>query len=183
MRESFEAELEIIKRLENHPNIVQLIDHIMTPTNCYLIMEYCDLNHLEDYFKKNRTMDRLEKVKLMRQSANAVVYMHTRDPPIIHRDIKPTNILMKTESGKAIAKIGDFGVSKLFEPHMQTSLYTDCGTEFYKAPEFFTGGETGLRYNSAVDVFALGLVFAEMLRFGAESKKFLPLSCKCCYKM
>ena len=181
MRESFEHELDIIKRLQNHQHIVRLIDHIITQTNCYLIMEFCDLNHLEDYFKKNPTLDQQKRIELMKQSADGLAYIHTQSPPIVHRDIKPTNLLMKTESGNAIVKIDDFGVSKLFESQMQTSLHTDCGTEYYKAPEFFSFGDEGLRYKSGVDVYALGLVFAEMMRFGAGSMQFLPLSGKCSF--
>lgn len=143
-----ENELAIFSQLKGHKNIVQLLDNIDDGSRHWIIMEFCDLGDLPHYFGKYRpTMG--TKLKLMYECTNAIAYMHSFNPPIIHRDIKPGNILVMTQKGgEPVAKITDFGIGKLFEQHpnaMHQTMSTLAGTAAYMAPEFFAADGDYLR--------------------------------------
>ena len=107
----------------------------------------------------------------MLQSASAVEFMHGQNPPTIHRDIKPENILLKKEAGENTVKLSDFGVSRISE---DTMMSTHCGSHYFMAPEL-SAETANIKYDSSVDVFALGLVY--LVIFQSECyRDLLPLS-------
>ena len=183
MRDMAKRELKIIQDLQSHPNIVRIYDHIMQQKTCWIFLEYCDLSNLKVYLIKNKDLSMLDKLKIMSQSASAVAFMHNQTPPIIHRDIKLENILMKREGLEDVVKITDFGVSKICDEQQTLSqalkhgqvLTTTCGSSYFMAPEFYAESDGGTLYDSSIDVYSLGLVFLVLL----DNKLFpdlIPLS-------
>ena len=166
-----------------HPNIAGCYDHFrFSSTHHALAMELFDMD-LGHFFKlkHNRVIPLMVDVSL--QSATGLAYLHTRQPPLIHRDIKPQNILIKTDprTNKIVAKLSDLGISNILEsgctfenPTMQelvdaiNNMITTVGgrgTKAFLAPEFFAAKDgRGLvngkfRIDPSVDIFALGLVY------------------------
>jgi serine/threonine protein kinase len=160
----------------NHPNIMALYD-----TRCkqkedfwaevYMIFEYCSGGTLSDRLQKPST--KALDIKWMRQLANAVAYIHAL--ALVHRDLKPDNILLSATDN---IKIGDFGLARDFvaakrENETWANYYMSaaCGTLFYMAPEVFEG-----HYTEKGDVFALGV-----LLYAIEERKCFEINGMKCY--
>ncbi len=129
-------------------------------------MEFCEKGDLVKYFNKcnedNIQISEEAKLKFMSDIAHGVEYLHKRN--IIHRDIKPNNILLA--GNPSVAKLTDFDLSKFLGPSQDTStMSTKVGTEAFKAPEFFFRTDEGkLQYKRSVDIFAMGLTFLAMIQ-------------------
>tara|TARA_B100000902_G_scaffold382113_1_gene419403 strand:+ start:2513 stop:3520 length:1008 start_codon:yes stop_codon:yes gene_type:complete len=168
-------ETDIMSKL-HHPNIVQYLGYVDEPF--IIIMEYIpNKNLLENIcsLKKN------EKIPIMKDILQGLAYFHNRRPQsLIHRDIKPTNILL-TQSKRA--KITDFGISKLYNLERKNSfsslekcrnssetdneLTNDVGTLRYRAPETFLHN---YKYNYKVDIYSCGILLYEMF----EKTRYIP---------
>ena len=157
-RRRFERERDILAAL-SHPHIAVLydagVDDLEHP---YLAMEWVDGVSLTEYCTKNG-LGFLERVALFLQILDAVQYAHAR--LVAHRDLKPSNILV-TAAGHA--KLLDFGIAKLLDTALDgatelTQAGTRLATPEYAAPEQLTGEPLTV----AVDVFALGVIFYELL--------------------
>ena len=108
------------------------------------MMEYCDLGDLDEFFENySKILQGLDpKITLMKQIIQGIAFLHLKN--IVHRDIKPGNILLKNEDGSAVVKLGDFGLSKILDPNSTTSsMSSDVGTVIFKAPEFFNQNPQG----------------------------------------
>ena len=116
----------------------------------------------------------------MRETASAIHHLHNHSPQIIHRDIKPQNILMTDIGGKHVAKLSDFGFAKLYDhSHSGSACYTsNKGTTCYMAPEFFIYEEGELAYSASVDVFSLGLVYFAIKEYSPNNMSTNPVSGK-----
>ena len=114
-------------------------------------------------FLKKSSIGFAQKLEIMSQIAQGVEYLHRND--IIHRDIKPGNILVQNNSPIEI-KLTDFDVSKFLEAESETSVMTsNVGTNPFKAPEFFMRNEQKkISYHRNVDVYAAGLTFLALLQ-------------------
>ena len=100
----------------------------------------------------------------MGQIAKGIAFLHHKN--IVHRDVKPGNILLKSIDGYIYVKLGDFGLSRFLDPDDITSaMSSNVGTQWFNAPEFWDRqpGER-VRYHRNVDVYAAGLTFAAMLQ-------------------
>jgi serine/threonine-protein kinase ULK/ATG1 len=164
--ERLRFEMDVMKKL-NHKNIVQCYDTFVTDRYIYLFMEYCNYGSLGDLIK-TRNLDENDTKKIMIQMKDGLEYL--RDMKIMHRDLKPTNILLhveKTEDNvknidisKLIIKIADFGFAKYFNPDEDLNLNnTMCGTPLYMAPEIVCLG----KYNSKSDLWSIGVIIYEMI--------------------
>ncbi|KAK2707707.1 cyclin-dependent kinase-like 1 [Artemia franciscana] len=146
-------EIRMLKQLR-HPNIVSLIEVFRRKKKLHLVFEYCDftvLNILEKHPKG--APENLTK-KLIRQILQAVNFCHQNR--CVHRDIKPENILL-TKDG--VVKLCDFGFARNLSPN---ESYTDyVATRWYRSPELLVGD---VHYGPPVDVWAIGCVFAELVR-------------------
>jgi len=142
--------MELIKR-NPHPNIVGCYDIINTSHETLLILEYCDSGDLKTILKKP-IKEKFAQFYFC-QLANGLKYLSYHN--IIHRDIKPKNILL-TDNRK-ILKIADFGFATNFKT--QSLHETMCGSPMYMAPEIMNNN----MYNNQTDLWSIGMILYEML--------------------
>jgi serine/threonine protein kinase len=150
----FEREAKSLARL-THPNIVKVTDYGEFEGKPYLVMPYLPGGTLKDRIKQGQ-IPWQEAVRLILPIAQALEYAHEHN--IIHRDVKPSNILL-TEKGQPM--LTDFGVAKLFDMDATADLTgtgMGVGTPEYMAPEQWQG-----QVSAQTDVYALGVVLYEMV--------------------
>ena len=144
----------------NHPGIVKLYDVGETERgDPYFVMEHVEGPTLEDYCR-DYGPDTDETLRIFVQICKAVSHFHHLQ--VIHRDLKPTNILISSPDGVAVPKIVDFGLSKATHPGLQSLSDPSSGTVgtwFYLSPETVFGKKPGI----AADVYSLGAILHEML--------------------
>ena len=140
-------EVLILRRL-HHPNIIKLREVIREGEDLYLIFDYMECS-LIDFMKRSPSTHPLI-VSFIRQTLEGLAYIHKSG--FMHRDVKPENILILDEQ----CKIGDFGLSK----RINCPRHTDyISTRWYRAPELLLHSTS---YNSAIDMFAMGCIIAEI---------------------
>jgi serine/threonine protein kinase len=150
----FEREARALAKL-SHPNIVGVIDYGQRDGLPYLVMEYLPGGTLKQ--KLGQSMSWQEAARLIAPIARALAYAHQQG--ILHRDVKPSNILI-TQSGEPM--LSDFGLAKILEAQETVDLTGSMGvvgTPEYMAPEQITGNEVDRR----ADIYALGVVFYELV--------------------
>jgi Serine/threonine protein kinase len=140
--------------LLNHPNIVKIFDVCNSPSLQYIVMEYIDGISLKDYIEQQRVVRVKEAVHFTTQILRALMHAHSKG--IVHRDIKPQNIMLLS-NGRI--KVTDFGIARL--TNSQTSTITDkaIGSVHYIAPEQARGAATDAR----ADLYSVGVMLYEML--------------------
>ncbi len=151
--ERFEREARSASRL-NHPNIVPIYDYGKALDTYFFVMEYVRGGHLGAYLRPGQPVPSLAALWLAAHVADALGAAHARG--IVHRDVKPANVLL-TEEG--CPKLTDFGIAKLLDIPAVTRASVLLGTPHYLAPEQASGGAI----TPATDVYALGVVLYEML--------------------
>jgi eukaryotic-like serine/threonine-protein kinase len=154
LRERFRHERQILASLD-HPNIARLHDGGTTEDGIpYLVMELIEGERIDDYCGAQR-LSISQRLELFRQVCAAVQYAHQR--LVIHRDIKPGNILVTNEG---VPKLLDFGIAKILDPEgsAETTLARPMTPE-YASPEQIRG-ET---ITTASDVYSLGVVLYKLL--------------------
>jgi len=153
--ERFRLEARTIARLQ-HPHILPLYDYGTQDDVLYLVMAYMDGGSLNDRIRKNGALPPVEVERLLGQVASALDYAHRQG--IIHRDIKPDNILLDREG---FALLADFGIVKIIEAGGSGLTVTGglMGTPAYMSPE---QGQ-GLSIDQRSDIYSLGVVVYEML--------------------
>lgn len=150
------AEIEILKRVGAHPNIVSLVDHFEGEDEYYLVMELCKGGDLFTKIVSEGKYSEKRAVRCCKQLASALQWIHKQG--ITHRDLKPENILLTSDSIDADIKVADFGLSKLMKGH-QHFMRTVCGTWAYCAPEVISRKP----YTQAVDAWTLGVLMFILL--------------------
>ncbi len=159
----FEAERQALA-LMDHPNIARVFEAGATESgHPYFVMElvrgipitaYCDQNHLTPR----------ERLELFVTVCNAIQHAHQKG--IIHRDVKPANVLVTSHDGKPVAKVIDFGVAKAIHQHLtERTIYTNfaqmIGTPLYMSPE--QAEMSGLDIDTRTDIYSLGVLLYELL--------------------
>ena len=156
-RELFEWESKIVARLD-HPHIIRVIDKGLTREGMpYFVMDYVEGITLKDALKTGSLSDR-RKLRVIMQVAKALGYAHRNN--IVHRDIKPGNILLDREGN---ARVVDFGIARLTEDTELSKVNEEgmtVGTPAYMAPEQHLGGA---HTSSASDIYSLGVIMYLML--------------------
>jgi serine/threonine protein kinase len=138
-------EMDIHQHLD-HPNIIKCHQIIERPTHYYFILEYCPQGTLESFIKKHDKLSESAVVAIMEQIIEGYKYLMERK--ILHRDLKPPNIL---KSG-SIWKICDFGFSVQGKKNLVGEI--NVGTPAYMAPEALER----TFYSSKTDFFSLGVI-------------------------
>ena len=148
----------------NHPNIIRVFDADTTETSqgicCFFTMEYIAGGTLERFWKSfdEKFVPVKTTVELMRQIGEGLCLAHRNNPPIVHRDIKPQNILVGYDDAGLRVRIADFGLAKRF--NTLTMALTGLGTRIFKPPEVIANLKADSR---AGDIWALGTCFYLML--------------------
>ena len=150
----FYHEAQIMAQIR-HPHIVQVFD-IGKDENChYFVMEYIQGRSLDEILKQEGHLPLPKVVAISTQIGQALAYAHTHQPLVVHRDIKPHNIMIEDGTGRVV--VMDFGIAKLLD--QQQTQYTGTGvfigTLAYGAPEQM---RSGMMLDGRADIFSLGLV-------------------------
>jgi len=148
-------EISLLKEL-NDEHIVRLLDIIHVEQKLYLVFEFLDvdLKRYIDNGNQNRTPITAKIVKKFLWQLNAgLLYCHSHR--ILHRDLKPQNLLIDKDDN---LKLADFGLARAFGIPMRTYTH-EIVTLWYRAPEVLLGGR---HYSTAVDMWSVGCIFAEM---------------------
>lgn len=149
----FETEAQAVARL-SHPNIVNIYDVGMEDGINYIVMELAEGITLKEYIRKKGYLSPKETVEISTQIASAISHAHKNH--IIHRDIKPQNILV---SDTGIIKVTDFGIAKATSSNTVTSTATAMGSVHYISPEQAKG-----RFcDEKSDIYSLGITMYEMV--------------------
>ncbi|KAJ8394783.1 hypothetical protein AAFF_G00041380 [Aldrovandia affinis] len=154
-RQRFKEEAEMLKGLQ-HPNIVRFYDFWESPLKgkkcIVLVTELMTSGTLKTYLRRFKVMKPKVLRSWCRQILKGLHFLHTRTPPIIHRDLKCDNIFITGPTGSV--KIGDLGLATLKRASFAKSV---IGTPEFMAPEMYEE-----HYDEAVDVYAFGMCMLEM---------------------
>ena len=137
-----------------HPNIVGVYNVGQSQEMNYIVMEYVEGTDLKDYVRQRGALHPIEAVRIMMQIVSAIAAAHQNR--IIHRDIKPQNILIDREGN---VKITDFGIAVALSDTSLTQTNTLLGSVHYLSPEQARGGMATIQ----TDIYALGIVLYELL--------------------
>ncbi|XP_015432601.1 PREDICTED: ovarian-specific serine/threonine-protein kinase Lok [Dufourea novaeangliae] len=145
-------EVKILKALK-HPCIIRMEEIVDSPRAVYIVLELMEGGELFERIKSRGKLSEKSAKLIFYQVVLAVSYLH--DSGITHRDLKPENILLASDTDVTLAKVSDFGLSKLVDA--QTMMKTFCGTPMYVAPEILCNIGRG-SYTNQVDVWSLGVI-------------------------
>ncbi|KIO21940.1 hypothetical protein M407DRAFT_122848 [Tulasnella calospora MUT 4182] len=144
----------VIWRDARHDNILPFLGYQFNGASAVLVSPWCKNGCLSSYIRAHPELSRSQKLKLLKDAALGLEYLHSLQPPIIHADIKPENIMI---SDDIRAVLSDFGISRfMVEAGMQTGLTTSGGTPGtagYQSKELL---ESDLRPTNKSDVYAFG---------------------------
>ena len=157
---SFEAECLTWSKLR-HPGVVQFLGVYLERRSRLpvLVMEKMDTSlrtHLEDHSKEEFPLH--QKVFVLRQVTQALAYLHSQNPPLVHHDLSPNNVLLNVVS--FVTKVSDFGMSRAINPSIFTRKSSIKGTLAFMAPEALHDPP---RYNETLDVFSFGNIIISAL--------------------
>jgi serine/threonine-protein kinase len=136
-----------------HPNIVELITVEKKDDMFFMVLEYVDGESLDKMIRRERTLAPSRALEIALDVCSAIGFAHTHQ--VIHRDLRPANILITREG---VAKVTDFGTSRVLELQKESFARTRIGSPPYMAPEHFRG-----RAVFQSDLWSLGITIYEML--------------------
>ncbi|KAM0014777.1 putative protein kinase RLK-Pelle-URK-2 family [Helianthus debilis subsp. tardiflorus] len=141
-----------------HPNLVRLLDHCEGEGECFLVYELCHWGNLSEWlFSKGKVITWIQRLQIAIDCARGLWFLHTYPAGcIVHRDIKPTNILLNMNFQ---AKLADFGLSKIIDTGLSHVSSEVRGTFGYVDPEY----QKNSRVNPSGDVYSFGIVLLQLL--------------------
>ncbi len=156
----FKNEAQTAARLR-HPNIVTIYDVDEESGQLYIAMECLEGKSLDELLRKCDPLSLSQTVDILAQVADALDYAHRQG--VLHRDVKPANIMVETRQGRPHVTLMDFGLVKMIEGNQSlTSMGTTLGSPKYMAPEQADSARKD-EVGPAADLYALGVVAYEML--------------------
>ena len=142
---AFQREADMLAQLSNE-HIPRVFDRFSAENHHYLVMEFVDGINLEQKLKdQGGKLGESEVIDIAMQVLDTLEYLHNREPPVIYRDLKPSNVMLMPSG---LVKLIDFGIARLFQP---LSNATMIGTQGYAPPEQYRG-----KVESRSDLYALG---------------------------
>lgn len=155
VKQGLVAETEMLKKLD-HPNLPSIIDVIEDDETLIIVMDYIEGNSLNKTLEEYGAQPQEHVIEWAKQLCDVLGYLHSRVPPIIYRDLKPSNIMLKPDGNLSLI---DFGTAREFKERNLEDT-TCLGTIGYAAPEQFGGqGQTDAR----TDIYGLGATLHHLL--------------------
>lgn len=149
------AEANMIKRLD-HPSLPRIVDILDKEDVIYVIMDYIEGEPLSKILEEYGAQPQDQVIEWAKQLCEVLDYLHTNNPPIIYRDMKPANVMLKPDGN---LKLVDFGIAREYKQENLADT-VNLGTKGYAAPEQFGGkGQTDPR----TDVYCLGVTLYHMV--------------------
>jgi serine/threonine protein kinase len=145
-------EISVLRELVGHENVVGLLDVIHNDTKLYLVFEFLDRD-LKRYMEITQN-SKINTKGFLYQIIKGIDFCHARR--ILHRDLKPHNLLIGNEGS---IKLADFGLARAFGIPVRTYTH-EVITLWYRAPEILLGSK---HYSTPVDIWSIGCIFAEMV--------------------
>ncbi|XP_048504433.1 probable serine/threonine-protein kinase WNK10 isoform X2 [Beta vulgaris subsp. vulgaris] len=154
--EKLYSEVHLLKTLK-HENIIKLYDSWVDDKKktVNMITELFTSGNLREYRKKHKNVDMKAVKNWARQILRGLAYLHSHDPPVIHRDLKCDNIFINGNHGEV--KIGDLGLATVMQ---QPTAHSVIGTPEFMAPELYEE-----EYNELADIYSFGMCMLEMVTF------------------
>ena len=165
IEQSLVTEVELLAKLD-HPSIVDIVDIIKTNEYIYVVMDYVEGQSLDKVVREQGPQSEEDVQNWMIQICDALSYLHSQDPPIIYRDMKPGNIMLRPDG---YIKLIDLGVAREYKDSSQKDTIA-FGTEGYAPPEQYGKAQTDAR----ADIYALGATMWHLLCGEAPSEYPLP---------
>jgi len=164
-------EASLLRTLD-HPYIRRFVDCFEENKHVHIVLEYIDGCDLSDYIVKNGVLDETLALTIMRQMLDALRYCHGQQPPVIHRDVKPENMMLSTCRGEYEVKLIDFGLAVRGHSWICRGK-TMTGTPVYISPE----ANLMRTHTPASDIWAIGVVLHAML-----TRSFVPADVRAGHK-
>lgn len=155
LQESLMSEIFILKRI-NHPNIIHLHEVIERPGKIHIVLEYCRGGDLSMYIHRHGRVPEATAKHFMQQLAAGLQIL--RDNNLIHRDLKPQNLLLSTNDNNSVLKIADFGFARSLQPRGGLAE-TLCGSPLYMAPEIMQLQ----KYDAKADLWSVGAILFQFV--------------------
>ncbi len=147
------AEANMMKRLD-HPSLPRIVDIIDNGVTIYIIMDYIEGESLDKIINEFGAQPEDKVIEWAKQLCDALGYLHSQKPPIIYRDMKPANVMLKPEGN---IKIIDFGIAREYKEQNLADT-TVLGTKGYAPPEQYSG-----QTDPRSDIYALGMTMHHLL--------------------
>ncbi len=155
-QKQFTREAQMLARL-SHPNLPRVVDYFfLAGQGQYLVMDYVEGEDLETKVMQMGSLPEPVVLDWIIQVSDALSYLHSQSSPVIHRDIKPGNIKIRPD-GRAL--LVDFGIAKIFDQHLRTTMGAKAVSPHYSPPEQYGSATTDARS----DIYALGATLYHML--------------------
>ncbi len=154
------AEANLMKRLD-HPALPRIVDIIDNGVTIYVVMDYIEGESLDKILSEFGAQPEELVIGWAKQLCDALSYLHSQKPPIIYRDMKPANVMLKPEGN---IKIIDFGIAREYK-EQNLSDTTVLGTKGYAPPEQYNG-----QTDARSDIYALGMTMHHLLT-GVDPRK------------
>lgn len=139
----------------HHPNLTTVYDVLYCDGNTYIVEENIDGETLAEYLQINGKFSEKEVIFIIKEVCSGLEVLHNQNPPLIHRDIKPGNIMMRSDGS---IKLIDFDTVRCYkEKESQDTIL--LGTKEYASPEHYGYGQTGI----GSDIYSIGVTMHEML--------------------
>lgn len=148
-------EANLMKKLD-HPTLPRIVDIIETNQTVYIVMDYIEGESLNKVLDAYGAQPQEAVIEWAKQLSNVLDYLHTQNPPVIYRDMKPANIMLKPDG---TVRLIDFGIAREYKEGKEGDTEA-IGTRGYAAPEQFGGrGQTDAR----TDIYSLGVTLYHLV--------------------
>lgn len=156
VRQGLMAEIDTLKKL-NHPYLPSIVDVIEDNDSFIIVMDYIEGRSLDKIIEETGAQPESHVVEWAKQLCDVFGYLHSRNPAIIYRDMKPANVMLKPDGNITVI---DFGTAKNYEINLGET--TGIGTIGYAAPEQYIGSGLG-RTDARTDIYCLGITLYHLL--------------------